>query len=76
MTKIRTSLARFAASGFGPDDARRSLDICRNAWRHHGILLIRIDDPDFTWDQRAMIEQIGDRRYGRRETTGPPPRRP
>ena len=46
--------------------------MCRTAWREHGVLLLRIDDPDFTWDQRAMIEQVGERRYGKRHACQPP----
>lgn len=35
-------------------------------WRNHGMVVLQIDDPNLTWDQREIVRQIMTRRYGER----------
>ncbi len=65
MSRLRSSLAASLASAFGPDDALRSARLCRGAWKRLGLLVVYADDPDLTWDQRAFVTQIGNRKFGR-----------
>ncbi len=65
MTRIRSSLAGLAASGFGPDDAARSTAICREAWRRHGILVVRVEDVPVGWAERELLRNLGTRLYGK-----------
>jgi len=66
MSKLSSSLSRRVASAFGPADALRSATLCRDAWHRLGLLVVYADDPDLTWDQRAFVNQIGERKFGRR----------
>jgi hypothetical protein len=36
----------------------------RNAFKDQGIVVIRLDDPRLTWDQREMVKQVGVKLYG------------
>ena len=65
---IRSHLACRAPSGFGPDDAARSQRLCAEAWRTRGIAVLRADDPELSWEQRAMLCQIAERKFGKRNT--------
>ncbi len=67
MTPIRSSLAGRVASGFGPDDAARSEDLCRQAWRRHGILVVRVEEAAVGWAERQLLHNVGDRLYGPRD---------
>jgi hypothetical protein len=48
---------------WGPDEIR---DRAGEAWRRHGVLLVRIDDlqNDF---ERQFVSALGDKLYGRRD---------
>lgn len=36
----------------------------RNGYRDQGIVVVRLDDPRLTWDQREMVKQVGEKLYG------------
>ncbi len=67
MTRVRSSLAGLAASGFGPDDAARSEAMCREAWRRHGILVVRVEEVAVGWAERQLLRNLGTGLYGRRQ---------
>ena len=62
------ALYRRAASGFGPDDQARSQRVCAEAWRQDGILVVRADDPSLTWPERELVRQLGEKRFGKRNS--------
>jgi hypothetical protein len=72
MSKIKSSLAKSLASAFGPEDARRSAQLCQGAWRQLGLLVVYAADPELSWDQRAFVVQIGTRKFGRSPVVAPP----
>ena len=39
-------------------------------WKNHGMVVLSIDDPNLTWDQREIVKQIMVRRYGERRQIG------
>lgn len=67
MTRVRSSLSALAASGFGPDDAARSEAMCREAWRRHGILVVRVEEVAVGWAERQLLRNLGTRLYGQRQ---------
>jgi hypothetical protein len=38
----------------------------RHAFEDQGIVVVRLDDPRLTWDQREMVKQVGAKLYGQR----------
>jgi hypothetical protein len=41
--------------------------IKEEAWNDHKILVVRADDERIGWIERQLIEQLGQRLYGRRD---------
>lgn len=39
--------------------------IKRLAFKDQGILVIDVNDPMLTWDQREMLKQVGEKYYGK-----------
>jgi hypothetical protein len=39
----------------------------RNGFHDSGILVIDVNDPNLTWDQRELLNQIGEKFYGKRK---------
>lgn len=38
----------------------------RNAYRDQGVVIVRLDDPRLTWDQKEIVKQVGTKLYGQR----------
>jgi hypothetical protein len=50
-------------------DIGREMDceaIKRNAFKDQGIVVVSVNDPRLSWDQREILKQIGDKIYGYR----------
>jgi hypothetical protein len=47
-------------------DAETIRDRAREAWREHGVLLVRIEDVPNDWERQFMTG-IGERLYGKRK---------
>jgi len=45
--------------------------IKRDAFHDDRILVVGLDDPKLTWPDKLLLEQIGERLYGKR--AAPPP---
>lgn len=43
-------------------------DIKRDGWNNHQILVVRADDARIGWIERQIIEQIGAKLYGRKDS--------
>lgn len=57
------------ATNYPTQSMGRAIDyeaVKRNAFRDQGIVVIRLDDPRLTWDQREMVKQVGVKLYGSR----------
>ncbi len=60
---------RLYPRGFG--GARRSPDeVKRDGWREQGVLAVNVNDPRLTWPERALVEQLGNKLYGKRPQGG------
>lgn len=38
----------------------------RQGFKDQGLVIVSVDDPRLSWDQREMIKQVGEKLYGRR----------
>jgi hypothetical protein len=57
---------RFQHRGFG--GSRRSPDeVKREGWKEQGLLAVSIDDDRLTWPERELVQQLGEKLYGKRE---------
>ena len=55
---------RWAPRGFGGD--RQSPEhIKRQGWQAQRVLVIDADDERLTWPERELIQQLGERLYGK-----------
>lgn len=59
-TEPRCTLERFIPTQMDVEEAKR------DGWNQHRILVISADDPRINWMERQVIEQIGQRLYGRK----------
>lgn len=57
----RCTLARFVPTQMDVEDVKR------DGWTQHRILVISADDPRIGWIERQVIEQMGERLFGRRK---------
>lgn len=56
---------RFTPKGFGGQ--RRDPDqVKRDGWHEQGLLAVNVNDPRLTWPERVLVEQLGEKLYGRR----------
>lgn len=44
--------------------------IKREGWRDQGILVVSAGDHRLTWPERELIKQLGEKLYGKQQTTG------
>ena len=59
---------RFTPKGYG--GTRRDPErIRREGWHEHHMLAVSLDDHRLTWPERALVEQLGSKLYGRRSET-------
>ena len=42
----------------------------RDGWREQGVLAVNVNDPRLTWPERALVEQLGTKLYGKRPQGG------
>lgn len=42
----------------------------RDGWREQGVLAVNVNDPRLTWPERALVEQLGAKLYGKRPQGG------
>jgi hypothetical protein len=55
----------FTPKGYGGQ--RRTPDeVKRDGWREQGLLAVSLDDQRLTWPERALVEQLGAKLYGKR----------
>ena len=60
---------RLYPRGFG--GVRRSPEeVKRDGWREQGVLAVNVNDPRLTWPERALVEQLGTKLYGKRPQSG------
>jgi hypothetical protein len=64
LERIRTSLERVTPS------ATDTFEVKRDGWRDLGILVIDVNHGSLTNAERAFIENIGTKFYGRRPING------
>ena len=56
---------RWHLSGYGGD--RRGPDqVKRDGWRETGLLAVSVDDERLTWPERELVQQLGEKLYGKR----------
>ncbi|MDP6516312.1 MAG: hypothetical protein QF926_06800 [Alphaproteobacteria bacterium] len=60
MAEARSSLHRLGGRRPDPEAVKRE------GWRAERILVVDAADPRLTWPERMLVEQLGDRLYGRR----------
>ncbi|MFJ1291813.1 hypothetical protein ACEPPZ_06925 [Paracoccus yeei] len=57
---------RFTPKGYG--GRRRNPDeVKRDGWKEQGLLAVAVDDDRLTWPERELVNQLGERLYGKRE---------
>jgi hypothetical protein len=44
--------------------------IKREGWNHQGILVVSAGDSRLTWPERELVKQLGEKLYGKQQTTG------
>ena len=56
---------RWHPSGYG--GVRRGPDqVKREGWRETGLLAVSVDDERLTWPERELVQQLGEKLYGKR----------
>ena len=55
--------------GYG-GDRRDPEQVKRDGWREQGVLAVNVNDPRLTWPERALVEQLGTKLYGKRPQGG------
>jgi hypothetical protein len=59
---------RWHPRGYGGE--RRSPErVKRDGWHEQGLLAVALDDERLTWPERELVQQLGDKLYGKREET-------
>jgi hypothetical protein len=51
--------------GYG-GDRRDPEQVKRDGWREQGLFAVMVDDARLTWPERALVEQLGTKLYGKR----------
>ena len=54
------------ASIYG-QNRRTPEEVRRDGWREQGILAVPVEDSRLTWTERELIQQLGNRLYGKRK---------
>jgi hypothetical protein len=55
--------------GYG-GDRRDPEQVKRDGWREQGLFAVMVDDARLTWPERALVEQLGTKLYGKRPQSG------
>jgi len=67
MISMRSNLGRLVASGVTEAEAEQNRQKAeRDAFHRDGLVVIAVDDPALPGALRAMVEAVGQKRYGRR----------
>jgi hypothetical protein len=57
---------RWHPRGYGGE--RRSPErVKRDGWHEQRLLAVSLDDDRLTWPERELLQQLGDKLYGKRE---------
>ena len=59
---------RYFPKGYG-GQRRTPEEVKRDGWHEQGVLAVSVDDHRLTWPERALVEQLGSKLYGRRSET-------
>ena len=55
----------FTPRGYG--GRRRDQErVKRDGWRDQGVFAVSINDPRLNWSERELVQQLGNRLYGKR----------
>lgn len=57
---------RFTPRGYG-GQRRNPDEVKRDGWQEQGVLAVAIDDDRLTWLERELIQQLGEKLYGKRD---------
>ena len=60
---------RWQPRGYG-GERRDPEQVKRDGWYEQGVLAVSVDDHRLTWPERALVEQLGNRLYGKRPNGG------
>jgi hypothetical protein len=60
---------RWHPRGFG-GERQDPESVKREGWNSQGILVVKTDDQRLSWPERELIEQLGEKLYGKRQTQG------
>ena len=56
---------RFTPKGYG-GNRRDPEQVKRDGWHDQGVLAVSVHDDRLTWPERALVEQLGAKLYGKR----------
>lgn len=57
---------QFTPKGYG-GHRRNPEQVKRDGWHEQGVLAVSVDDDRLTWPERALVEQLGAKLYGKRQ---------
>lgn len=60
---------RWTPRGFGGQRPDPEI-VKREGWNSEGILVVKADDDRLSWPERELIQQLGEKLYGKRKTSG------
>lgn len=60
MKSMRWHPPGFGGGRRGPDQVKR------DGWRETGLLAVSVDDDRLTWPERELVQQLGEKLYGKR----------
>jgi hypothetical protein len=63
--EVRRHAGTDAAHVFG-GQRRAPEEVKRDGWREQGVLAVSVDDQRLTWPERELVEQLGEKLYGKR----------
>jgi hypothetical protein len=58
-------IMRLTPRGYG-GDRRDPEQVKRDGWHEQGLFAVMVDDARLTWPERALVEQLGTKLYGKR----------
>ena len=47
----------------------RRIEGTQHGWREQGVLVVSPEDERLSWPERELVRQLGEKLYGRRETS-------
>ena len=56
---------QFTPKGYG-GHRRNPEQVKRDGWHEQGVLAVSVHDDRLTWPERALVEQLGAKLYGKR----------